>query len=156
MTTLPDAPTLFDDAPSPVPSAPAVPAVSRTLGVYTSPGTRIDSRVLRDEAPPVENPRHQPVDRRPIAERFREFHEENPEVFAELAEMALAAKAAGVHRLGMSLLVGRVRWERMITTSSDDGFKVNNDYLASYARLLMATYPVLQGMFELRQRKGTA
>jgi hypothetical protein len=90
--------------------------------------------------------------RRPsIEERFAAFHAANPHVYQTLLRLARRARAAGKERLGMKALWEVCRWEFGLATSGDE-FRCNNDFTASYARLLMQE-PDLAGMFETRERK---
>lgn len=86
-----------------------------------------------------------------IAERAEAFHDDHPEVLVELRELALRAVRAGHTALGIGQLFEVLRWETMLRTSDADGYKLNNDYRAWYARRLMATTPELDGIFEVRE-----
>ena len=59
----------------------------------------------------------------------------------------------GRHKLGIATLYERARWEITLTTTDPD-FKLNNDYRAYYARLLMLCEPDLEDMFNLRASKA--
>lgn len=92
--------------------------------------------------------------RRPsIEERFLLFHAQHPEVFELLRALALEAVRAGRKRLGIAALWERMRWEYDLKAKDGDGFKGNNSFRALYARALMATEPMLAGVFELRERR---
>ncbi len=82
--------------------------------------------------------------------RFWAFHAANPKVYAKLREYALAARKDGDGRVGMKALFERLRWWVRVETQSTDGFKLNNNHTAFYARLLQDREPVLRGMFETR------
>jgi len=45
-----------------------------------------------------------------------------------------------------------LRWETTLTTGSNDGLRVNNNYSAFAARDLMRIYPDLDGFFKLRKQ----
>lgn len=84
---------------------------------------------------------------------FLQFHRDNPQVWRLLKKFALQAKRAECkERIGISLLIERLRWE-VVTTKSKDGFKFNNNHSAFYARRLMRKCPELQGFFTLRKQK---
>jgi hypothetical protein len=89
-----------------------------------------------------------------IQQRFEEFHAANPAVYAELAKLARRAKARGQQRVGIELLFAIVRWRRMMATTGDNGFKLNDHFTSRYARLLMEQEPDLDGMFETRRLKS--
>ncbi|OIN80342.1 hypothetical protein BMG05_13160 [Mycobacterium malmoense] len=85
------------------------------------------------------------------AERFERFHAENPNVYRTLRRLARAwIKRTGCRRLGIKTLYERARWEIAVETG-DFGYRLNNDYTAFYARLLMARNPDLDGIFQLRE-----
>ena len=85
-----------------------------------------------------------------IRERFDAFHAANPHIAALLAEMALALRRNGRTRYGIKALVEALRYQYSVQTRGDD-FKINNDFTAHYARLLMDEHPALAGFFETRE-----
>ncbi len=88
----------------------------------------------------------------PIVERFDRFHQAHPEVYDELVRLARQAKTAGQKRLGIAMLYEVVRWNRTIAGLPEDGepFKLNNDFRALYARLIMQCNRDLADVFETR------
>lgn len=89
-----------------------------------------------------------------IAERFAAFHEANPHVAALLAEMAHALRRQGRTRYGIKALIEVLRYQYSVQTTGD-AFKINNDFTAHYARLLMREYPALEGFFETREIRAS-
>lgn len=84
------------------------------------------------------------------AERFEQFHDENPIVYVTLVRLAREwVKATGRHKIGMAALRERARWEIVMATNDPD-FKINNNYTPFYARLIMARCEDLADMFDLR------
>ena len=83
-------------------------------------------------------------------EKFEEFHRDNPHVYRELRQLALDLVELGHERIGIGMLFEVLRWKRALRTTDDD-FKLNNNYRARYARLLMEMEPRLAGKFEIRQ-----
>lgn len=84
------------------------------------------------------------------ARRFDEFHADNPRVYDVLVRLAREWVAATGHpKLGIKTLYERARWEIALATSDAD-FKLNNNWTAFYARLIMHNEPDLDGMFDLR------
>lgn len=81
-----------------------------------------------------------------ITRQFRQFHAENPRVFAELHQLAKQAKAQGRTHYSINALFEIVRWHRTLDTT-DTEFKLRNAFRAYYARLIMKTDPSLQGFF---------
>lgn len=91
------------------------------------------------------------VSQRSIDQRFHDFHEANPGVYAELVSMARQMKARGYHRIGIELIWSAYRWNRMMRTSPDEyGFKLNDHFRSRYARLIMAREPDLADFFQIR------
>ena len=87
----------------------------------------------------------------PIERAFWEFHSENPDVYRELRSLALSLKGKGHDHYGIKALFEVVRFNRAAATS-DETFKLNNNYSALYARLLMKHEKRLGGFFEIRER----
>lgn len=86
---------------------------------------------------------------RAIRDAFLEFHHNNPQVYAELRRLALAA-ARRNHRAGIGQLFEILRWRRGMQTRGDE-FKLNNNFRSHYARALMQREPELAGFFEVRR-----
>lgn len=84
-----------------------------------------------------------------IEGRFRRFHSDNPDVYAELRDLALDGIRAGRKKLGVAQLFEVLRWYRSLHTVGET-LKLNNDYRSRYARLLMAQEPELADVFNLR------
>lgn len=102
---------------------------------------------------PIEEPDY--ADCATIEERFAAFHGRNPQVYRALRDMALEAKRRGNRQYGMKGLFEVLRWQHAMQTHGDP-FKLNNNYTALYARLLMDNEPELADFFELRRRVSAA
>lgn len=115
----------------------------------------VDQLSLTDE--PSEEPRRvigptlRAERRAPLNVRFAEFHATNPHVYDQLRRLARRGTGSGAKRLGIAQLFEVLRWRTMLATRDPDGFKLNNDFRAPYARLLMEREPDLAGVFELRR-----
>lgn len=93
--------------------------------------------------------------RRTIEEDFWAFHRANPQVYDRLSALAGQLKDRGHTKVGIGMLFEVLRWEHMMSTSDVTPFKLNNNYRAYYARLIMHRRPSLAGFFDLRkQREG--
>ena len=89
-----------------------------------------------------------------IADRFEQFHRDNPRVYAVLVRLAREwVRTTGRRKVGISALFERTRWEIAIETKSPD-FKLNNNFRAFYARLLMAEHEDLDDIFDLRRSEA--
>jgi len=84
--------------------------------------------------------------------KFEEYHRKNPQVFEMFKRFTFQKINQGVKRLGASAVAERIRWETSV--GGDDGFKINNNYRAYYARLFMQKYPEHAGLFQLRTSKA--
>lgn len=92
-----------------------------------------------------------------LQERFLEFHKKNPHVYRTIVKMARQAKQRGYQKIGMQMILEVMRWNRMMrtnTTAQDGDFKLNNNYGARYARLVMEQEHDLKGIFETRLLKA--
>lgn len=86
-----------------------------------------------------------------LEQRFDAFHAANPHVYQELRRLALQLTRHGHRRIGIGMIYEVLRWQYILSTKdTDNDFKLNNNYRAFYARLLMDTEPELAGVFETR------
>jgi hypothetical protein len=84
--------------------------------------------------------------------KFERFHRPNPQVFAAFKTEARKMKAEGHRRYSGQNIVERMRWDHRTPTRTLDEFKLNNDFVAIYVRLLIHRYPKeFTGFFELRK-----
>ena len=91
----------------------------------------------------------------PIERAFWAFHDDNPHVYDRLVLLSRDLQARGRLRIGIGMLFEVLRWHHAMTTEGDaDGFKLNNNYRARYARLIMEREADLAGVFELRRLHG--
>lgn len=86
-----------------------------------------------------------------IQQKFDEFHRNNPHVYDALVRLARQAQRRGHSKIGIELLFAIVRWEHMMTTTDQSGFKLNDHYTSRYARLIMEREPDLRGIFRTRK-----
>jgi hypothetical protein len=87
----------------------------------------------------------------PMQQQFELFHELNPEVYDMIVGIALDLKEMGFKNAGIALIFERLRWLYAIQTTGDD-YKLNNNYRAFYARLVMYREPELEDFFRLREQ----
>jgi hypothetical protein len=83
---------------------------------------------------------------------WEEAKAEQPWLLPALADLAKEAIRRGHSRWSADALFHVLRWETS-TTTGDQAPRVNNNFSALAARDLMASYPELDGLFELRIRK---
>jgi hypothetical protein len=90
-----------------------------------------------------------------IQREFLKYHQANPHVYKFLVRFAREAlqelEARGKARCyGIAACVERARWHINFEVKGFPDFKLNNDYRARYARLIMKTEADLRGVFALR------
>lgn len=97
----------------------------------------------------------QPADDTPrtLAERFRKFDQDHPQVYATLLWLAREwRRRTGRTRVGIAALYERARWELAIQTGESPS--LNNDFRAPYARKIMAEHEDLRDLFETRRSQA--
>lgn len=92
----------------------------------------------------------QEMERHPLWPEFQEYHAANPDVYVGCRAYARKYKEAGKSRVGIHLLIERVRWELSLDLRTEDEFKIPNGFKPLYARLLVLFEPDIADMFELR------
>lgn len=85
--------------------------------------------------------------------RFHEYHESHPNVFIEFWNLAERMKLAGRPKYSAWSIVQQIRWNHDLQEQNEP-FKINNDYIALYARFLIHVAPEFDGFFELRSMKS--
>jgi hypothetical protein len=91
-----------------------------------------------------------PTNQSKIEAAFVKFHTQHPEVYYELVRLARKAKARGHDRIGIGMLYEVLRWNYLVD-HIDATPKMNNNYRAYYARLIMDREPDLAGIFNTRE-----
>lgn len=97
---------------------------------------------------PLTEPTYQP--QMTLAERFAEFHSQNPHVADALERLAEQWLAAGNRKVGMKALFERLRWESGIRTEGS-AYVLNNSWTAFYSRLLLDRRPEWAGRITTRR-----
>lgn len=83
---------------------------------------------------------------------FWQFHSDNPLVYERLVKHARNWQRNHEH-CSINLLFERVRWDFGMDTNTVDGFKLNNNYRAFYARLIEEKEPGMKSLFRFRQQR---
>ena len=84
--------------------------------------------------------------------RFAEFDQANPLVYRLFKAYARKIQNTGRNKYSAWTIVNVIRWEEDLRTVGDD-FKINNDYIALYARKLVEECPDFDGFFMLREMR---
>ena len=95
-----------------------------------------------------------------IDDKFKLFHDANPQVLRAIIEICRYLKRHSKHRCGMKAIWEQLRWHAWLQTTTDEGdFKLPNEFTACYARLVMQRHSWEFGehaergpMFVLRKR----
>jgi len=90
----------------------------------------------------------------PMAEKFERFHAENPHILRTIVSIVMALKQMGHRHGGMKMIYEKMRCDHMLKTSTDEPFKLNNNYTAFYTRLVERTCPDLVGFFVKRRSQS--
>ena len=89
-----------------------------------------------------------------LVERFAAYHAAHPDVFQAFERHAQAMRATGRRRYSQWTIVQAIRWSHDIQHGAES-FKINNDFIALYARLMIHEHPDFADFFELREMKAT-
>lgn len=87
-----------------------------------------------------------------LIKKFWEYNSRNPGLYSLFKKYTLEAYHANRARFSIWMIANRARWYSAIETSGKD-FKISNDYLALYARLLVSDCEFLEGFFKFKQMK---
>lgn len=87
-----------------------------------------------------------------LAADFKAYDEANPHVYGLLERLTMEAIAAGMSKIGISMVYERMRWYAAVETSrtSRHDFKFANDYKPYYARKFIALNPQHKNIFNIR------
>ncbi len=82
---------------------------------------------------------------------FWAFHEENPAIYELFTTFMREVIDRGLERISADQVMHRIRWECDVVTRGGRGFKVNNNFVAYYARLWLHNNPHRRDMFRTRR-----
>lgn len=82
-------------------------------------------------------------------DRFKKFHSENPHVYTKFKSLVSDMKASGRKKYSARTIFEVMRWSYDLKTKSDD-FKISNDFIPIYVRLLVYHKPELRDFFSLK------
>src|SRR5687767_14852416 len=86
-----------------------------------------------------------------LTQKFELFDHYNPDFGPTLVRLAREFLDQTGRTCGIQLLIEVARWEIEMKVASIDGFRINNDFAAFYARKIMAENEDLLGFFQLRR-----
>ena len=85
--------------------------------------------------------------------KFKRYHTDNPHVYEAFRKCAFEMRDTGRTKYSAKNIVEKIRWDYDIANTHDT-FKINNDFIAIYARLLVYHWPQFEGFFEFRTMKA--
>lgn len=91
-----------------------------------------------------------------LTESFIEFHRDNPHIYLMFDRFTWEIIERGLSTFSVDALFHRMRWYTDIETSNSEGFKLNNDHTAFYARLWMLNNPTYNRFFKVRASEADA
>lgn len=86
-----------------------------------------------------------------IFEAFKRFHAANPVVWELFERFAMQLVSKGRSAYSASAVLERIRWELNVETVGST-VKINNNFVAYYARLFSAKHPQHAAFFACRKR----
>lgn len=88
-----------------------------------------------------------------IEDRCAAFDAQHPESYRLFREIALEWARGTKKRIGAKAVAEVMRWKSDVNPERYGSVKVNNTYVAVWARRLLKEHPELKGRIELRERK---
>lgn len=82
---------------------------------------------------------------------FWSFHNENPAIYELFTTFMRDVIERGLERISADQVMHRIRWECDVVTRGGGRFKVNNNFVAYYARLWLHHHPFHRDMFRTRR-----
>ena len=87
-----------------------------------------------------------------LRKKFREFHNENPQVWELLQKFTFQIIDRGYKNYSVNAVFERIRWHTAIETN-DLEFKLSNNHRAYYSRMFMDKHPEYEGFFRTKELK---
>jgi len=91
-----------------------------------------------------------------LVERFIQYNRSNKDILDLFIKNSLTMYHVGYKNYSAKAIAEKIRWDKDLSRafSKDPGaeFKLNNNYTACYARVVMAKVPQLEGFFNLRKK----
>ena len=84
--------------------------------------------------------------------RFLKYADKNPQVFDHFVKMAKQIKKTGREKYSARTIFEVLRWHLDVETHGED-FKITNDFIPMYVRLLIAQEPEFEDFFTVKRMK---
>lgn len=88
-----------------------------------------------------------------VSSKFWAFHSSHPDVYDWFKKLTKRAIEKGFKNYSAKGIIEQIRWETK-GTIKEDGFKVNNNYTALYARMFETEHPQHKGFFRKRKLRA--
>ncbi len=85
-----------------------------------------------------------------VVEKFMIYHKANPQVFRLFKRFSNELKSSGRDYYGAKSIAERIRWHTGVETKGEE-FKLGNNHISCYSRLLMIEDPSFIGFFRTRK-----
>lgn len=89
-----------------------------------------------------------------VVDRFIEYHKQNPSVYEAFKRFAYEVLNSGRTHFSGKAIAERVRFDSLV--SGNDGFKLNNSFVAPMVRLLCWEEPSFEEFFSVRRNRHAA
>ena len=83
---------------------------------------------------------------------FKKYHNKNPDVYKLFEKFSIEAHNTGRPYYSHWAVAQRIRWYTTIETKGSE-FKLSNDLIAIYARLVVFRNPSMYGFFKFKKMK---
>jgi hypothetical protein len=85
----------------------------------------------------------------PLIRKFELYHAKYPNVYLLFSDLTRQTIRRG-KKVSAQFIIERIRWEIIMGAKDEDGFKINANFAAFYARMFMKDFPGYAGYFHLR------
>ncbi len=87
-----------------------------------------------------------------LLQRFAVYHKKNTSIYHDFKELAFQMISADRAKYSAWVVVNVIRWRRD-SKSNNKLFKINNDFIAIYARMFAVEFPQYKDFFVTRKMK---
>ena len=94
-----------------------------------------------------------PTRREELRSQVNDFHKDHPRVWDLFVFYTLELIERGFQHGSADAVMHRVRWET--EEGNDEGWKINNNFVAFYARRFGREYPEFSGFFRTRNQTSS-
>ena len=85
---------------------------------------------------------------------FRTFHDANPAVLDLILLELDHAASAGIKKVSIKTIIGKLKWDLQVKTQTNDEYKINDAFTSLYAAIIAKNWPEYAHMFEQRSMRA--